>query len=142
MYAWYFPKGYELISIYKSGHRHLWRFAIVWIDDPTVDNSEILGVSLNSGTGYQKRDPPKSKYVNGSSVKIESYQSGWGFRAALQLTKKEGETQDLIMWDQLTDEAREALSSDVFDLELLFSTIRMPLTDDAFTKVLKEAWPF
>ncbi|OWZ18185.1 Necrosis inducing protein NPP1 [Phytophthora megakarya] len=142
MYAWYFPKGFELISENLSGHRHLWRFAIVWLDDPAVDNPKILGVSVQSGTGYEKRTPPKSKYLDESSVKIDSYKSVWNIKAALRLTEKEGESQDLIMWDQLTDEAREALNSDVFNVELLMSTVPMPLKDSAFVKTLKKAWPF
>ncbi|POM64636.1 Necrosis inducing-like protein NPP1 type [Phytophthora palmivora] len=142
MYAWYFPKGYQLLSKYHTGYRHFWRSAVVWIDDPADNSSTIQGVSVHSGTGYKKRAPPKSIYVDGSSVKLDSYKSFWGLNAALRLTEKGGDNQDLIMWDQLTDEAREALNGEAFDIKILFSTIQMPLKDEIFMKTLEKVWPF
>ncbi|KAG2511018.1 hypothetical protein JM18_008267 [Phytophthora kernoviae] len=139
MYAWYFPKARQRLSKYFYGHRHMWQWAVVWIDDPASDNSTVQGVSMSASVGYQKRSPPKSKYVDDSSVKLDSYVDfWWSGKASLRLTEDTGETQDLIQWDQLTDAARESLSSFDFD-EALWNTkkIKMPLKDGVFTKNLK-----
>ncbi|KAE8981363.1 hypothetical protein PF010_g22703 [Phytophthora fragariae] len=44
MYAWYLPKGqYD-----RYRRRHFWEVAVVWLDNPSPENSTMLGVSLNS----------------------------------------------------------------------------------------------
>ncbi|RLN71184.1 hypothetical protein BBJ29_009563, partial [Phytophthora kernoviae] len=103
MYAWYFPKARQFFYKYFYGHRHMWQWAVVWIDDPAFDNST----------------------------------------SSLRLTEDTGETQDLIQWDQLTDAARESLSSFDFDESLLnLDKIKMPLKDGVFTDKLKRSYPF
>ncbi|KAE8898595.1 hypothetical protein PF005_g29176 [Phytophthora fragariae] len=142
MYAWYFPKGREYIRKHKSGHRHYWSYAIVWTDNPNPDNSTILGVSMLVGGGAT---PPKSKYViDGTTVKFDSYRctSLWGGKQGVRLTTKSGGTQDLITWEQLTDEARTALSDADFDVNWSLRKVVMPLKDDAFTERLEKAYPF
>ncbi|KAK1942620.1 hypothetical protein P3T76_006119 [Phytophthora citrophthora] len=142
MYAWYFPKGSQFQMNIDTGHRHYWSFAIVWTGSPNPENSTVLGVSMSS-SGYGKKAPPKSKYVvDGTTVKFDSYASFWTGKMAIQLTKKEGETQDLITWEQLTDEARTVLSGAAFEAESTFSKIVVPLKDDVFSSILKEAYPF
>ncbi|GMF53555.1 unnamed protein product [Phytophthora fragariaefolia] len=139
MYAWYLPKGrYD-----KYNRRHFWEVAIVWIDNPALKNSTILGVSLNSDSRLKIQVPVDEKYTNGSSVKLDSYR-GWAFpKPKLQFTELEGESQDLITWEQLTTEARDALSNAQFDEALIKTWNRkMPLKDDAFYDRLEEAWPF
>ncbi|GMF28671.1 unnamed protein product [Phytophthora fragariaefolia] len=123
--------------------RHFWEVAIVWIDDPALQNSTMLGVSLNSRLRVKTQAPVESNYVAGSSVKLESY-GGWTFpRPKLQFTELEGEMQDLITWEQLTDEARDALSNAQFDIALIKKWNRkMPLRDDVFYDHLDESWPF
>ncbi|KAF1795050.1 Necrosis inducing protein [Phytophthora cactorum] len=74
MYAWYFPKGRQYIRKYKSGHRHFW--------------------------SLHEAPPPKSKFViDGTTVKFDSYGSFWGSKQGVRLTKKSGNLQDLITWD-------------------------------------------
>ncbi|KAI9985112.1 hypothetical protein PInf_004421 [Phytophthora infestans] len=143
MYAWYFPKSRQYVDKYRFGHRHYWSYAIVWTNNPNPDNSTILGVSMSSGVGYMKRSPPKSKYVvDGTTVKLDWYWSFWGSKQGLQLTEKSGETQDLITWEQLSEEARNALSEADFDVSWAFTKAVMPLKDDIFTSRLKKAYPF
>ncbi|ETI54141.1 hypothetical protein F443_03018 [Phytophthora nicotianae P1569] len=143
MYAWYFPKGRQYIRKYRSGHRHYWSYAIVWTDNPNPDNSTILGVSMSSGVGYMKRSPPKSEYViDGTTVKFDSYNSFWGSKQGVRLTKKSGDTQDLITWEQLSKQARTALSEADFDVQWTLKKVVMPLKDGAFTDRLQKAYPF
>ncbi|EGZ08278.1 necrosis inducing-like protein NPP1 type [Phytophthora sojae] len=143
MYAWYFPKGRRMGDGYNSGHHHYWSYAIVWIDNPNPDNSTILGVSMSAGVGYRKASPPKSKYVvDGVTVKFDSYRSFWGSKQGVRLTTKSGDQQDLITWEQLTDEARTALSDADFDVNWSLKNVVMPLKDDALRERLEKAYPF
>ncbi|GMF12909.1 unnamed protein product [Phytophthora lilii] len=128
MYTWYFPKGRQGVS----GHRHFWEYAIVWTDTPSPDNSTLLGVSMSAGVGYEKQTPTMLKYLDGTSVKLDSHYSLLGNKQALQLTKESGEFQDLITWGQLTVEARNVLNGDAFDVKYFFSTFKMPLKDEVF----------
>ncbi|OWZ18189.1 Necrosis inducing protein NPP1 [Phytophthora megakarya] len=143
MYAWYFPKGRQYISKYRYGHRHFWSYGIVWTDNPNPDNSTIQGVSMSAGVGYDKATPPKSKYViDNTTVKFESYKSFWGSKQGVQLTKKEGETQDLITWEQLTDEARTGLTDTDFGVDWSFRKVVVPMLDDVFEEKLEKNYPF
>ncbi|KAL4092640.1 hypothetical protein PRIC1_011632 [Phytophthora ramorum] len=83
------------------------------------------------------------KYMNGSSVKLNSHFSLLGSKAALELTKKEGEFQDLITWDQLTVAARETLNSDALDGNVWLSNKdEVPFKDDIFVDRLEDAYPW
>ncbi|KAE9288461.1 hypothetical protein PR003_g25802 [Phytophthora rubi] len=98
---------------------------------------------MSAGVGFDKATPPDSKYViNGTTVKFESYKSFWGSKLGLQTTTKEGETQDLITWEQLTEEARIGLSDANFDVDWCMRKVVMPLADDVFEEKLKNAYPF
>ncbi|KAG1702254.1 hypothetical protein DVH05_010044 [Phytophthora capsici] len=139
MYSWYLPKGRPA----KYQRRHLWETAVVWIDDPSLANSTILGVSLNYGWRHKTMAPIESEFLDDSRVKLESYRGFSYPRPKLRFTTHVGETQDLITWEQLTVEAREALSNAEFDSGLIKTTRReMPLKDGVFEKRLKDAWPF
>ncbi|ETM53700.1 hypothetical protein F442_02971 [Phytophthora nicotianae P10297] len=139
MYAWYLPKGRST----KYQRRHYWEVAVVWIDDPALANSTILGVSLNYGRRHNSQVPVEEQYLHGSRVKLESFK-GFGVpRPRLRFTDLEGETQDLITWEQLTEEARDALSNAKFQRGLI-KRLRgdMPLKDGVFEKRLEDAYPF
>ncbi|OWZ18788.1 Necrosis inducing protein NPP1 [Phytophthora megakarya] len=143
MYAWYFPKSINFISTMISGQRHFWKFVIVWIDDPNKENSTMLGVSTPAYTKFLKKTPPKSKFVDGSSIKLRSDVSFWGSTGVLKFTTTRGELQNLITWEQLTDEARDSLS----EFELNVNAIeqkhaQVPFTDNVFRKHLEAGWPF
>ncbi|ETI42399.1 hypothetical protein L917_11934 [Phytophthora nicotianae] len=55
---------------------------------------------------------------------------------ALDFARQDGQYQDLIMWEQLTDEARAAL--DTAD----FGESKIPFNDKSLDTTLGLAWPF
>ncbi|GMF37323.1 unnamed protein product [Phytophthora fragariaefolia] len=132
MYAWYFPKDMASTNL---GHRHDWEHAVIWIDNPDLASPRILGVSASSHAGYQKTTIIPAESLNGTSVLL-NYESFWPLDHDLSLTKKGGEYQPLIMWDQLSDEARHSLSTTDFGSAL------MPMTDFWFSRKVDKAWPF
>ncbi|KAG2528091.1 hypothetical protein BBO99_00003371 [Phytophthora kernoviae] len=139
MYAWYFPKGRKITGGAGLGHRHNWEYAIVWIDNPALDNSTILGVSMSASFGYSKSSPPKAKHVDGFSVKLDYYYSVILGNTALRYTEDVGETQDLITWDQLPVVAQDALNNTDWDTTLWnMCDVKMPLKDGEFMKNLAE----
>ncbi|OWY99136.1 Necrosis inducing protein NPP1 [Phytophthora megakarya] len=162
MYAWYLPKGRYSAALgvagkYKGGQitfknkqrkaqdgdRHFWEVTVVWVDNPV--NSTVLGVSMNLGRNLETEVPVATRHLDGSSVKLDSY-NGRGFpKPRLQLTEERGEFQDLITWEQLTDEARDALSDAEFGgwlMSKLTTKRDMPLKDGIFEERLEDAWPF
>ncbi|KAE8984407.1 hypothetical protein PR001_g23186 [Phytophthora rubi] len=132
MYAWYFPKD---MASFDLGHRHDWEHAVIWIDNPDVAEPRILGVSVSSHSGYQKTTTIPTGSLNGTSVLL-NYESTWPLDHELSFTTKGGDYQPLIMWGQLTDAARDSLSSTDFGSAL------MPMTDYWFSRKLDKAWPF
>ncbi|KAK1942627.1 hypothetical protein P3T76_006126 [Phytophthora citrophthora] len=139
MYTWYLPKGRPT----KYQRRHFWMTAVVWIDDPSLSNSTILGVSLNYGWRLKSKSPVETQFLEDSSVKLESFRGFTAPRPKLRFTTQAGETQDLITWEQLTVEARTGLNNANFNDALIKRTKReMPLKDGVFEKILKDTWPF
>ncbi|KAG1702247.1 hypothetical protein DVH05_010037 [Phytophthora capsici] len=140
MYTWYLPKG-------RSGKlqdRHFWETAVIWIDDPTLEDSKLLGVSLNYEDRRVSKIAIKGRHLNASKVlKFESYEAEKSPKPRLRFTEKAGKTQDLITWDQLPAKARKGLSTTKFYSSPFESVKReMPLKDEVFLKRLKDAWPF
>lgn len=132
MYSWYFPKDSPSTGL---GHRHDWEHVVVWIDNPDVANPTILAASPSAHSGYSFYAPPSSDSVDGTSVKV-NYESNWPINHALDMTSKSGETQDLIMWDQLSEAARYALNTTDF------GKANVPMNDGNFVAKLGKAWPF
>ncbi|KAG6623920.1 necrosis inducing-like protein NPP1 type [Phytophthora cinnamomi] len=121
MYAWYFPKGFE----------------------KRVENPAILGVWVRTAGGNERRTPPDAKFIDGSSLKLDYYKSSWHGKTGLQLTENTGEFQDLITWEQMTEEARKALSEADFDGHWRErKDTDVPFIDSEFTENLKKAWVF
>ncbi|KAG2812532.1 hypothetical protein PC116_g19304 [Phytophthora cactorum] len=144
VYAWYFPKGRGVMPVpLLFGHRHNWEYAIVWIDNPELENTTILGVSMSASVGYASQTPPDAKYVDGNSVKLEYYYNHFLGSTSVQLTEDSGEYQDLITWDELSKLAQYSLNHTDWD-ETLFNLagLRMPLKDGVFEELLNKAWPF
>ncbi|POM59021.1 NPP1-like protein [Phytophthora palmivora] len=123
MYAWYFPRDF-MISPMWVGHRHDWEHVVVWLDSASKD-AEILSVTAQYVLGYKTYSPPKAKHMDGSSVKIKYT---WLIQSQhfLSGTSKAGEFQDLIMWDNMTDAARDALEN------TRFFWSKAPMNDDKF----------
>uniref|UniRef100_H3H861 Necrosis inducing-like protein NPP1 type n=1 Tax=Phytophthora ramorum TaxID=164328 RepID=H3H861_PHYRM len=136
MYAWYFPKGFWDTVPYW---RHDWSNAVVWIDNPALENPKILGLSLSTSEnkyGNTYVPVPARTIENGTTPTLYRYVPA--LRAAeLRLSTSRGPVQDLIMWGQLTDAARAALND-----QDNFGRTDVPISDDHFPKLLEEAWPF
>nr|L7NCQ1.1 RecName: Full=NLP effector protein 13; AltName: Full=Necrosis-inducing protein 13; AltName: Full=Nep1-like protein 13 [Phytophthora capsici]AEJ88244.1 necrosis inducing protein NPP13 [Phytophthora capsici] len=132
MYSWYFPKDSPSTGL---GHRHDWEHVIVWIDNPEVPEPKILGVTPSAHSGYSSQVPPDADKVDGSSVKVK-YLSKWPINHALESTGEGGDFQDLIMWTQMTDAAREGLS------KTGWGKANVPMVDGNFEAKLGKAWPF
>ncbi|GMF29534.1 unnamed protein product [Phytophthora fragariaefolia] len=142
MYAWYFPKGKGHAHKHHDGHRHCWEFAIIWLSRPSANESVIVGVTTSISDDFHHEVPLEPKHVVGSSVKLDSYSTFWGAKQGLRLTSKIGEFQDLIQWEQLTDEARTALSEADFNIDGGKPAVQMPLKDDVFQQKLVDGYPF
>ncbi|POM73996.1 NPP1-like protein [Phytophthora palmivora] len=115
MYAWYFPKDVSTAGIIDSGYRHDWVNVVVWLDNPALENPTILATSASTfGNGYVISKPPKpSDIIGGVTLKLRYDEDDNGYHTIYQC-HEEGEYQDLIQWDQLTDEARKALDNTDF----------------------------
>ncbi|OWZ19526.1 Necrosis inducing protein NPP1 [Phytophthora megakarya] len=132
MYAWYFPKDSPSS---RMGHRHDWEHAIVFLDNPDVPEPKIMACSVSSHSGYYKYNPCPPWVIDGTSLKVR-YKHAWPKNHDLDVTGDAGTFQDLIMWDQLTDDARRALNS------VSFGKANTPFNDGTFPHKLKRAWPF
>ncbi|POM73404.1 NPP1-like protein [Phytophthora palmivora] len=116
MYAWYFPKDVKNIGIFKKGVRHDWVNVVVWIDNPALENPTILATSASTfGNSYVISKPPKpSDIIDGVTPKMRYDEDNYERYHTIYQYHEEGEYQDLIQWDQLTDEARQALDTTPF----------------------------
>ncbi|KAG6941475.1 hypothetical protein JG688_00018651 [Phytophthora aleatoria] len=121
MYAWYLPKGYERVDARSvvGGHRHFW------------------------GT-YNILAPVEPKFLEGSSLKLKFDAYVLDFaqgRQGLSYVEETGESQDLITWGQLTEEARNTLNTYEFYPYVGEMGI-VPLKDEVFNGLLNATWPF
>ncbi|GMF22869.1 unnamed protein product [Phytophthora fragariaefolia] len=144
MYSWYFPKEMHEGTYTMKGHRHKWVSAVVWLDNPAVKKPNILAVSASHSTikngsqecGRYSCAPAFAEYINGTSAML-SYRM-WNHYISLAVTTERGvgEVQDLIMWEQLTKEARTALSETDFGVDT-----KVPFIDANLNANLEVARP-
>uniref|UniRef100_H3GFU3 Necrosis inducing-like protein NPP1 type n=1 Tax=Phytophthora ramorum TaxID=164328 RepID=H3GFU3_PHYRM len=132
MYSWYFPKDSPSPGM---GHRHDWEHAVVFIDNPDVPEPKILGCSVSSHDGYKKYNPCPPWVIDGTSLKVR-YKHSWPINHDLDTTGDGGIFQDLIMWGQMTDNARRALN------EANFGSANTPMNDGNFYSKVEKSWPF
>ena len=111
-----------------------WMHVIVWISNLKED-SELLSVTTKSLVGYSTHTPPTNDQMDGSHVKLTYW---WLHQTShyLTLTDKAGRYQDLIMWDDMTHAAREALEHTTF-----FGS-KAPISRKKFKQYIKQAYPF
>ncbi|GMF36656.1 unnamed protein product [Phytophthora lilii] len=132
MYSWYFPKDQPQDF---TGHRHDWEHVIVWIDNPKNESPKILAMTPSAHVGYSTYAPPPVDMVDGTSCKVDT--SSWLFiDHHLEGTSTAGQTQDLIMWDDMTDVARNALNTTDF------GRANVPMNDYNFHPKLEKAYPW
>ncbi|KAJ8558634.1 hypothetical protein ON010_g8815 [Phytophthora cinnamomi] len=149
MYTWYFPKdqGSGDVGLVPRNERHKWISAVVWINNPAVENPKIIAVStmgVNGAFSYKKDGPPAchktwcdepfAKYFSGTSPILRYVAIGIESELVSDWSSVDGEFQDLIMWEQLTEAARSALSQGDFPAA--------PFSDEQFTRNLEKARPF
>ncbi|ETI42810.1 hypothetical protein PPTG_13769 [Phytophthora nicotianae INRA-310] len=132
MYSWYFPKDSPSHGL---GHRHDWEEAIVFIDNPDVSEPKILGCSVSSHGGYARHAPCPPWVIDGTSLKVR-YKHSWPKNHDLAITGDGGKFQDLIMWGQMTNDARRALNA------VSFGSANTPFKDGTFQDKIEKAWPF
>ncbi|EGZ25959.1 necrosis inducing-like protein NPP1 type [Phytophthora sojae] len=146
MYAWYFPKD----SVSKFGQRHKWNAAVVWLDNPAIVKPEILAVSAIGVNGvydirtisgpprcYKTRssewcEPALVDCINGTTPMLRYIPGKIASGLMTTTNRGRGEFQDLIMWEQLTEAARSALTAADFGA---------PFVDGAFKSNLDSARP-
>ncbi|KAE9035690.1 hypothetical protein PR003_g7612 [Phytophthora rubi] len=151
MYAWYFPKDMYYGVFSETGHRHNWASAVVWLDNPALEKPKILAVSTSQADGVYRIvkngppvcgrrwcAPPFQDYINGTSPMLMYGLGIYEEGSRLDLTTTRfGETQDLVMWEQLTEEARGALSETDFGKKA-----KVPFIDANFNANLETSRPF
>ncbi|OWY93329.1 Necrosis inducing protein NPP1 [Phytophthora megakarya] len=115
MYAWFFPKDTQQLHLFKQGVRYDWVNLVVWLDNPAIAQPTILATSASTyGNEYVISKPPeRSDVINGTTPKVRYDFDNEGWHTIFQ-SNEEGEFQDLIQWNQLTDAAREALENTDF----------------------------
>ncbi|CAI5718100.1 unnamed protein product [Peronospora destructor] len=131
MYAWYLPKAFTISPLWIDPN---WMHAIVWINSLNED-SELLSVTLTSLVGYSTYSPPTDDQMDGSHVKLK-YRWLHQTPHYLTLTDKAGTYQNLIMWDDMTQAAREAFE------HTTFSGSEAPISPKKFERYIKQAYPF
>ncbi|KAJ8554877.1 hypothetical protein ON010_g9608 [Phytophthora cinnamomi] len=144
--------GRAVCGLIKKGHRHKWVSAVVWLDNPAVETPKILAVSTSRPkVGYRilknappacgrwSCNPPFTDYINSSSAMLAYGLDvlGDGSSVTMTTTRSKGELHDLIMWEQMTDGARNALSETKFGEEA-----KVPFIDANFNANLEAARPF
>ncbi|ETO81260.1 hypothetical protein F444_04395 [Phytophthora nicotianae P1976] len=149
MYTWYFPKGFWMDF---PTRRHDWKNVVVWIDNPDLETPKIVGVSMSKSdkkyfketkiwasnfAGYRMEGRRYHRtYIYGSNTSLRfQYQIDLG-SPYMNFAWWDGEYQDLIMWEQLTDVARVALND-----SKNFGKAEVPFSDEHFEDHLDKAWP-
>ncbi|EGZ14629.1 hypothetical protein PHYSODRAFT_264058, partial [Phytophthora sojae] len=127
MYAWYFPKNFHgNVLDYEAKKRHDWASMVLWIDNPAIETSKILGASLsqqNTEEPYQKMAELHPMFFVGAKQHVNGTEPPRYYQVAYG----DSQSQDLIMWEQLTDAAREGLNSaDFGDCEGSFQREKLP----------------
>ncbi|KAE8989831.1 hypothetical protein PF011_g18607 [Phytophthora fragariae] len=133
MYARYFPKDMYWGTFSETGHRHEWASAVVWLDNPALEKPKILAVSTSQADGVYR-------IVKNGPPLCDRYSCAPRFTECINGTSPMlmvGETQDLIIWEQLTEEARGALSETDFGKKA-----KVPFIDANFNANLETSRPF
>ncbi|ETL26488.1 hypothetical protein L916_19853 [Phytophthora nicotianae] len=121
MYTWYFPKGFWMGF---PTRRHDWKSVVVWIDNPSLEEPKIL-------RKWKDQDP--TAHTLTARTRLSDFRTR---SMSLQLAQWDGEYQDLITWEQLTDAARVALNDNA-----KFGTAEVPFSDTHYEDHLDNAWP-
>ncbi|KAG5962581.1 hypothetical protein E4U58_003825 [Claviceps cyperi] len=108
MYNWFAPKDETLV---QGGHRFEWEGAVIWLNNPSVNDPQIVGAAVTAHHGWKRTTNiagdisfhdghPLCKYYVDVSV-FGTHRMGW--------TSKMGGLQPAVAWEQLPSPARDAL---------------------------------
>ncbi|GKT40249.1 uncharacterized protein ColSpa_00430 [Colletotrichum spaethianum] len=129
MYAWYFPKDQPNDEVSTGAHRHDWESIVVWLNNPSVGNTTILG---GAASGHGEFKPTTKPERQGDSLKVE-YFTQVLFNHELQFTATVGRTYPVLDWDAMSPTVQNALNS------TSFGQANVPFKDENFLKNLDEA---
>ncbi|EOD48844.1 putative necrosis and ethylene inducing peptide 1 precursor protein [Neofusicoccum parvum UCRNP2] len=107
MYAWYFPKDSPSSSL---GHRHDWEHVVVWVDDPTAAEPQLLGTAASGHGGYKKTATPN---LDGTRPKVE-YFTSFPTNHELQFTDTLGRDLPMMWYDFFPQVSKDALETTDF----------------------------
>ncbi|EGZ12226.1 hypothetical protein PHYSODRAFT_336673 [Phytophthora sojae] len=119
-----------------ASRRHDQASVILWIDNPEVETSLLLGIAASGGNSEYigKAPAPAECFINGFTPNlIRTLDTFPHIDCTLE---KVGSPQSLIIWDQMTDAARATLST------ADFGKAQVPFNEYNFIKRLDEAAPF
>uniref|UniRef100_A0AAV1V1W8 Uncharacterized protein n=1 Tax=Peronospora matthiolae TaxID=2874970 RepID=A0AAV1V1W8_9STRA len=133
VYALYFPKDMKYLN---HGYRHAFEHVVLWFDDIALKDPKLLAVTPRRNKDYLKLVSPDAQFMDGDSILLFYESEVEDAYHQLSCSTHRGEFQPLIMWEQLTNEARTALET------VDWGRDKMPLGDVVFNEILKEAWPF
>lgn len=131
MYSWYMPKDQPLDNLPIGSHRHDWENVVVWVDDATSPNASLLGAAASAHGGYKKSKEPETS--DDTRVLIE-YFSQFPTNHELGFTDTLGRDLDMIDWDAMPQESRDALE------DTDFGSATVPFKEDQFMSKLEEAY--
>ncbi|EGZ10681.1 hypothetical protein PHYSODRAFT_261711 [Phytophthora sojae] len=116
----------------------MWVSAVVWLDNPALKKPEIRKRTLRGFTrcGYTSCTPYFTDYFNDTSpiLVYSDLERTHGSKLFMSTANDTREPQDLIMWEQLTEEARSALSETDFG-----EKTKVPFVDANFEANLNAA---
>jgi hypothetical protein len=131
---WLFAYAYYVPKIHAGAvlARHDWNAAIIWINHLN-ETEKIAGlVTMNHRVELSQRSKFESYVMDGDRVKLVL----GGPHLTLGVSSRNGgETLPLIMWEQLSNEARNALNCTKWGTDY-----KMPLADDVFHALVEKVW--
>ncbi|CCF37348.1 necrosis inducing protein [Colletotrichum higginsianum] len=130
MYAWYFPKDMPNDGVPVGSHRHDWESLVVWLNNASVANPEILG---GAASGHGDFKPTTNPQREGDSLKIEYFTQGI-LNHELQFTATTGRTYPVLDWDAMSATMQSALN------DADFGDANVPFKDENFVENLEEAF--
>jgi hypothetical protein len=110
MYAWYMPKDQQQQPAEESSEstRHGWESAIIWLSSSNTGTAACKGIAVSARGGYSVRPAEASDVKWEGSRPCIEYRA-FGLHRELGFASGKGGEQPLVAWEDLSQEAREAL---------------------------------
>ncbi|KAF1787454.1 Necrosis inducing protein [Phytophthora cactorum] len=88
-----------------------------------MPDAKILACSVSSHSGDKKFNPCPPWVIDGASLKVR-YMFGWSSNRDLYTSGEAGTIQDLVTWDQMTNDGRRTRDSVVLARRSTIATSR------------------